>query len=561
MALQVLDQSVTSNGTTVNLGTVDNAFVAAGVTVGSTGGTAIAGTGVGHIVNVQGAVAGVTGISLGVPAAVIGHVLEIGSSGYVMGTTGASLQGNSSQVQNAGTIWAVQSGLSMHGNSAGAVSVVNNTGTISAGWRGMSLSGAQAYVLQNSGLMRADAAVDAVLATGDITLTNTGRIEGEVNFGFGNDRYEGGSGRLASKQSSLTIFKGVYGNGGNDVLIGGIDDDFFFGGADQDQLFGGIGNDELDGGAGADYLDGGAGSDVMLGGAGTDIYVVDNPGDRVDESTVGADGADVVISSISFSLVNSFTVRGDVEKLSLSGSAPINGTGNGLANLLVGNAAANTLDGLAGADTMQGGHGNDLYVVDNGGDVVDEQTIASSGIDTVLASVSFNLADTARAMGLVENLTLTGFAAVNGTGNALANVLIGNAAANVLSGGAGKDVLAGGLGADTLTGGASSDIFRFDTAIGGKNVDRITDFNVPADTIHLENAVMKGLGSKTGKLAAAKFWKSKAGVAHDADDRIIYDIDSGQLFYDANGSAAGGAKLLAKLNAKLALTSADFVVI
>ncbi|MGO4837458.1 calcium-binding protein, partial [Rhizobiaceae sp. 2RAB30] len=93
------------------------------------------------------------------------------------------------------------------------------------------------------------------------------------------------------------------------------------------------------------------------------------------------------------------------------------------------------------------------------------------------------------------------------------------------------------------------------------NVDTIVDFNVVADTIRLENAVMPGLGGATGTLAAGKFWKSISGLAHDRDDRIIYETDTGKLFYDANGNAAGGAVQIAKLAPGLALTHADFVVI
>jgi Ca2+-binding RTX toxin-like protein len=149
-------------------------------------------------------------------------------------------------------------------------------------------------------------------------------------------------------------------------------------------------------------------------------------------------------------------------------------------------------------------------------------------------------------------MVLTGAAALYGTGNTLANSITGNGAANVLNGGLGNDLLAGGAGAD---------IFVVSTAIGAMNIDRITDFNVAADTIRLDNAVMAGLGVALGTLGAGKFWKSATGLAHDADDRIIYETDTGKLFYDSNGSAKGGATHFATLSANLALTHADFVVI
>ena len=93
------------------------------------------------------------------------------------------------------------------------------------------------------------------------------------------------------------------------------------------------------------------------------------------------------------------------------------------------------------------------------------------------------------------------------------------------------------------------------------NVDRITDFNVVQDTIRLENGVMPGLGSHLGTLYSTAFWKSTTGLAHDANDRIIYETDTGWLNYDSNGSAAGGTVHIAQLAPNLALTNADFLII
>ena len=84
------------------------------------------------------------------------------------------------------------------------------------------------------------------------------------------------------------------------------------------------------------------------------------------------------------------------------------------------------LNGAAGADNLRGRAGNDVYVVDNAGDIVNESLAGSTGIDTVQSSIGFSLANTTRVLGSVEYLALLGSGNINGTGNALANVLTGN---------------------------------------------------------------------------------------------------------------------------------------
>ena len=78
------------------------------------------------------------------------------------------------------------------------------------------------------------------------------------------------------------------------------------------------------------------------------------------------------------------------------------------------------------------------------------------------------------------------------------------------------------------------------------------------DTIRLDNAVMSALGSA---MESGEFWTNTSGRAHDSSDHIIYETDTGKLFYDSNGSAAGGSTHIATLSANLALTYADFLVI
>lgn len=272
----------------------------------------------------------------------------------------------------------------------------------------------------------------------------------------------------------------------------------------------------------------------------------------------------------------SFVLPASFEKLTLTGTGNIDGTGNGLANTLTGNGGANLLSGLAGndrlvgnagndnldggtgVDTMLGGAGNDTYQVDNAGDVVTE--LAAQGTDTVRAGVTYTLKANA------ENLVLTGALNRNGTGNALNNTLTGNGAANQLSGlagkdkllgGGGNDILVGGLGDDTLTGGLGGDRFRF--VLAGEGTDSITDFTrAQGDKLVF---VSPNFGNLTpAALAAARFRANATGSALDADDRFLFNTTSKVLSFDADGSGAGAAVQIAKLTNGVNLVAGDILI-
>ncbi|WP_170915402.1 S8 family serine peptidase [Microcystis aeruginosa] len=144
-----------------------------------------------------------------------------------------------------------------------------------------------------------------------------------------------------------------------------------------------------------------------------------------------------------------------------------------------------TLDGGVGVDSMDGGDGNDTYFVDNSDDIVKEVFDDELGgtADTVFASVTYSLAPgTPDNQGYgIENLTLTGSADINATGNDKNNVLTGNSGNNVLDGGVGVDSMDGGDGNDTYFVDNSDDIVKevFDDELGGRPIRYLPQSPIP----------------------------------------------------------------------------------
>jgi VCBS repeat-containing protein len=303
--------------------------------------------------------------------------------------------------------------------------------------------------------------------------------------------------------------------------------------------------DNLTGGTGINVLDGGAGVDTMMGGNGNDTYIVDNSADIVNET--GFTGTDTVIaintdyilpSNATPAVATNSNASVDMpDNLTLLGNGNFNLTGNNGFNVLIGNSGNNRIDGGLSNDTMSGGLGDDTYVVNSSGDVVTEATAgAPGGIDTVETTVTLSLA----ALPNVENLTLMGSTAINGTGNAANNIILGNSANNTLNGGtAGGDMLNGGLGADTLTGGAGAgqDSFFFAPADSGQTtgaIDIITDYAKgivgTGDVIDFANSLAIG-GSSAAATAGEALINQTTGIA-------TFNALSGTTLADALGDIA-----------------------
>jgi serralysin len=313
-------------------------------------------------------------------------------------------------------------------------------------------------------------------------------------------------------------FVGV-GNDGNNFILGGSGNDIIAGGLGSDSLAGGDGNDILIGDTGA--------ANELIGGTGDDLYIVSDRGDTVYE--VAGEGNDTIETSLSIYVMTA----ANVEKLT--------GTSNA-GQILIGSDGNDRITGGTGNDELHGGLGNDTYVVLNAGDTIIEDT--NGGTDTVETNLNYYQLSAAN----VENLTYTGTGSFYGSGDD------GN---NVITGGAGNDTLRGGLGNDTLSGGAGNDFYLFDTAPSAGNADIVAGFVSGSDRILLDNTAFTALSE--GGLTPSAFVAGTA--AQDADDRIIYDQTTGNLYYDADGNGAGAAILFATLQGHPALGASDFSVI
>lgn len=381
----------------------------------------------------------------------------------------------------------------------------------------------------------------------------------------------------------------IIGAGGADSLRGEGGDDTLQGDDGDDTLVGGDGNDVLHGGAGADILKGGGGFiEAFYGGAGNDTYYVTKTLDIVyGEDT--ADGDDLVISSITYSLT------AGVERLTLSGALAIDGTGNDLSNRMTGNGAANvlnggngddtlfgaggndtlygaeqddwleggagadTLDGGGGFDSLDGGAGNDVlnggYEYDEllggaGNDTLDggehddymagglgNDTYYRYGDDEIVEGVGggtdqvFVLSGNYVLGANIENAAYFGSGAGTLTGNALANRLEGGAGTDELLGGAGADTLLGGDGHDRIHGGDGVDLIR-----GGAIFDALHG-EAGADQIYGDD----GNDFATGGAGADRLWGG------DGDDWLQGEDDADSLWGEAGADwlqGAGGNDIL-----------------
>lgn len=312
----------------------------------------------------------------------------------------------------------------------------------------------------------------------------------------------------------------------------------------NDTLRGSAGDQDLNGYGGNDRFIGGSGNDFVHGGEGKDTY--DGNAGKFDALNFD----DAYWTPTAFRGINLNAVTGKVTDPwnnieTFSEFEQFRGTQ--FADIFKGASIAEEFMGLGGRDRIDGGGGSDtvLYHRDDRRGGTGNVTV---NLETGRAIDGFGKVDTLVS---IEN-------ARTGDGN---DKLTGNSGDNYLRAGAGDDILSGKGGDDHLRGDGGSDTFVFNTALNAlNNVDFIEDFDVADDTISLENAIFKALGA-TGTLSAAEFASNTSGLATSADHRIIYERDTGELYYDSNGSGIGGAVLFAILTKNLGLTATDFTIV
>jgi Ca2+-binding RTX toxin-like protein len=291
-------------------------------------------------------------------------------------------------------------------------------------------------------------------------------------------------------------------------LIRGTEDDDFIEGGDGREKILGLGGD--------DFLFDGGGDDTLLGGAGNDVVQSAAGNDLLD----GGDGDDVVISRQGDDTLLGGAGNDQIQLITEGpGFVRIMG-GPGVDSLRFFGGAPFAADLAAGTVLTPGGGGNVAEV---------EHLIGGEGPD-VLA------------------------------GNAGRNVLLGARGDDLLIGGDGRDTLSGSLGDDTMTGqgGADSFVWQF-----GEDANRVTDFASAFDELVFMHAEGGNLDLAVGDFAPndPRFHAGfGATAAHDADDRIVYDMETGNVYLDNDGAGGQPARLVFVLEGAPALAAFDIAV-
>ncbi|WP_425041405.1 calcium-binding protein [Primorskyibacter sp. S187A] len=334
-------------------------------------------------------------------------------------------------------------------------------------------------------------------------IDNSGLITGNVELGLGNDRYDGRQGEVQAI---------VFGEGGDDTLIGGAESDDFVGGTGDDSMFGLDGADFLSGDLGDDTLFGGAGDDDLSGGSNDD----DIFGGSGDDVINGDSGADFIRGESGDDTINGGSASDTID----GGSGEENISGGSSADVIFGRSGDDFIRGDSGSDTIEGGAGDDTISGSTGNDSIN----GGSGGDRIFSGAN--------------NDTLRGT-----LGDDFLSASSGN---DSLSGGSDNDTLDGGTGTDTLSGGTGADVFVFDSASdspSNSTRDTITDFTAGEDVIDL-----------SGFSGTLSFVSSYTGAGNE----VRYNDSIGRLYITTDTDAA--SEFSVDLGAGAGLTEDDLIL-
>jgi Ca2+-binding RTX toxin-like protein len=349
----------------------------------------------------------------------------------------------------------------------------------------------------------------------------------------GKDTIDGAAGLDTADFSDKTKKLAIILNGATAVTVkvNGVNDDSI---KNIENIVGGSAGDKLVGDSQANIFKGLGGVDTINGGAGLDTADFSDKVTAVEVALNGSTAVSVKIGGVAEDSIK------NVENL-VGGSA---------GDKLTGDAKANIFKGLGGQDTIDGGAGVDT---------------ADYSDKTGLVAVALNGATTVVVSGdgdFIKNIEHV----IGGSGNDLisgdgsANRLEGGGGKDQLKGGDGKDTLIGGTGDDTMDGGLGADRFVFNSALSTTSFDIIAEFVHDKDIIQLDDAIFKKIGPS---LTAGEFHAAAGAVAaHDKDDRIVYDLTTGKLFFDVDGKGGAAAVQFATLNSRPAgLDAHDFIIV
>jgi hypothetical protein len=263
--------------------------------------------------------------------------------------------------------------------------------------------------------------------------------------------------------------------------------------------------------------------------------------------------------------ISTLTPDAIVDQLVAKGrTADFHFLGNKGNDTLRGSKAGDELDGGRGADSMIGGYGDDKYYVNSIGDKVVDGT--DKGYDRVYTKIDYTLSKN------LESLVGSGTRNFELTGNARNNDISGSSGNDTLKGLDGNDQLAAVGGKDVLYGGKGKDFFMF---VSGPDGDVIKDFKHSDDTIIISQYAHPGLTTPDHYYARPfpdhpiapsllnpnGFHASKSGKAHDFDDRILYNTNNGNLFFDPDGTGSAPRQLIATLSGHPPVAYDDFLII